>query len=92
MEPLYQLDIKGKAKRELKRVEPDPIRREVTMALLELRNDPYPPNSELDRELVGRYRLKINGWRAIYKVNEQDKVVTVLTVRRRNPATYLNVP
>lgn len=87
MEYLYQLDIKGKAKRELKAVQPDPIRKELTVALLELRTDPYPANSELDRELFGRYRLKINGWRAIYKVNEQDKVVTVLTIRRRNRAT-----
>ncbi len=62
MEHLYQLDVKGKAKHELKRVQPDHIRKELTLALLELRNDPYPPNSELDRELLGRYRLKINGW------------------------------
>ena len=92
MGPLYQLDVKGKAKRKLKRVEPDHIRKEITLALLELRHNPYPANSELDRELFGRYRLKINGWRAIYKVNEQDKVVTVLTIRPRNRATYLNVP
>jgi mRNA-degrading endonuclease RelE of RelBE toxin-antitoxin system len=62
------------------------------LALLDLRNDPYPPHSELDRALLGRYRIKANGWGAIYKVNEQDKVVTVLTIRRRNRATYLNVP
>ncbi|MEZ4867623.1 MAG: type II toxin-antitoxin system RelE/ParE family toxin [Caldilineaceae bacterium] len=92
MELLYQLDVKGKAKRELKQVQPDHTRHELTSALLELRNDPYPPNSELDRELHGRYRLKINGWRAIYKVNEKNKIVTVLTIRRRNRATYLNVP
>lgn len=89
---LYQLDIKGKAKRELKLVEPDHIRNELTLAILDLRSDPYPINSELDRELNGRFRLKIAGWRAIYKVNEQDKTVTVLTIRRRNRTTYLNVP
>ncbi len=92
MELLYQLEFKGQAKRELKQVYPDQIRQELTLMLLDLRRNPYPANSELDRELIGRYRLKLEGWRALYKVNEQDKIVTVLTIRRRNRYTYLNVP
>ncbi|MBV7327026.1 type II toxin-antitoxin system RelE/ParE family toxin [Chloroflexi bacterium TSY] len=88
----YQLDFSGLAKRQLKRVEPEYIRKEMANAVLDLQDEPYPPNSELDRELNDRYRLKIGGWRIIYKVNEQDKIVKVLTVRRRDSQTYLNVP
>ncbi|MCE7989527.1 MAG: type II toxin-antitoxin system RelE/ParE family toxin [Caldilinea sp. CFX5] len=38
------------------------------------------------------YRLKIDGWRVFYKINDEGKVVTVLEVRPRNRNTYLNVP
>jgi mRNA-degrading endonuclease RelE of RelBE toxin-antitoxin system len=61
-------------------------------AMLDLRDEPRPPNSELQRELERRYRLKIDGWRVFYKIDDRDKVVTVLEVRPRNRNTYLNVP
>ena len=71
---------------------PDSLRREIVRAILDLRDDPRAPNSELQRELQGRYRLKIEGWRVFFKVDDQDRVVTVLEVRPRNRNTYLNVP
>lgn len=67
-------------------------RAEIVEAILDLREDPMPPNSELQRELAGRFRLKIDGWRILYKVDKTDRVVTVLAIRPRNPSTYLNVP
>lgn len=88
----YKLNISGLAKRQLKRVEPERIRNEMAHAILDLQDDPYPPSSDLDRELDDRHRLKVDGWRVIYKINEQDKIVTILTVRRRDNQTYLNVP
>jgi len=57
-----------------------------------LGKEPVPPNSELQRELAGRFRLKIDGWRILYKIDETDRVVTVLAIRPRNPSTYLDVP
>ena len=89
---LYQLDISSKAHRQIKQVLPESKRIEVTQAILDLREVPSPPNSQLERELSDRHRLKINGWRVIYKVNEQDRVIVVLSVRKRTRNTYLNVP
>lgn len=88
----YRLDIRDKAKQQVKLVLPDHLRAEIVQAMLDLRDEPRPPNSELQRELQGRYRLKINGWRVFYKIDDVDKVVTVLEVRARNRNTYLNVP
>jgi mRNA-degrading endonuclease RelE of RelBE toxin-antitoxin system len=88
----YRLDVRDKAKQQVKLVLPDSLRTEIVQAMLDLRDDPKPPNSELQRELQGRYRLKINGWRVFYKIDDAAKVVTILEVRPRNRNTYLNVP
>lgn len=88
----YRLDIRDIACRQLKAVLPNRLRSEMVEAMLELRDDPRPANSELQRELQDRYRLKIDGWRVFYKIDDEDQVVTVLEIRPRNRNTYLNVP
>lgn len=89
---LYRLDITPSAKRRLKTVYPERKRREILAAILDLCEDPTPPQSELQRELAGRFRLKVDGWRILYKIDQADRVVTILAIRPRNPSTYLNVP
>lgn len=89
---LYRLDITSSAKRQLKSIYSERKRAEIVEAIMDLREEPMPPNSELQRELAGRFRLKIDGWRILYKIDETDRVVTVLAIRPRNPSTYLNVP
>lgn len=88
----YRLDVRDKAKEQIKLVWPERLRAEIVQAMLDLRDEPRPPNSELQQELQRRHRLKIDGWRVFYKIDDQDKVVTVLEVRPRNRNTYLNVP
>lgn len=88
----YRLDMRDIARRQLKAVLPDQLRTEMVQAILDLRDDPKPANSELQRELQDRYRLKIDGWRVFYKIDDKDQVVTVLEVWVRNRNTYLNVP
>ncbi len=88
----YQLDITAGAKRQLKSVYPEAMRAEILAAMLDLRDEPMPSQSELQRELTGRFRLKIDGWRILYKVDEIDRIVTVLAIRPRDASTYLNVP
>lgn len=80
----YRLDVRDKAKEQIKSVWPERLRAEIVQALLDLRDEPRPPNSELQQELQRRHRLKIDGWRMFYKIDDQDKVVTVLEVRPRN--------
>lgn len=79
----YRLELTDRAKQQIKLGLPEHLRAEIVQSVLGLRDDPKPANSELQRELRGRYRLKID---------EKGKVVTVLEVRPRNRNTYLNVP
>jgi len=89
---LYRLEIASGAKRQLKAIFPERKRQEILAAILDLREDPRPAQSELQWELAGRFRLKMDGWRILYKIDEIDRVVTVLAIRPRNSSTYLNVP
>lgn len=89
---LYQLKITNRAKKEISRL-PDIARNEVRQAIRELKVDPRPLGSEpLLRELSGRHKLKIDGYRIIYSIKEDDKIIAILTVRPRIRRTYLNVP
>jgi len=88
----YQLDIPDAIRRQIIRVRSDRMREEVVDTILALLDEPYPPGSRLQDELRRRYRLRVDGWRIIYKVDDDDRKITILAVRRRNRRTYLNVP
>ena len=88
----YRLRILRDAKRSLHSM-PTRLAQQAGEAILDLAEDPYPPDLEpLGRELEGRYRIRVNGWRIIYLVDETDGVVAVLAVRQRDQRTYLNLP
>jgi mRNA interferase RelE/StbE len=75
-----------KTRRELERVrEPDFGR--IAQALLQLENDPRPPGCRKLRGLDG-WRIRIGNWRVIYHINDQERVVTIVAVRRRREDTY----
>lgn len=89
---MYRLKIGDLARRQIKAIPSDYIRNEILDEIEALRYDPYPPESQLEDDLLHRQRLKVNGWRILYKVNEQDQLITILAVRKRNRNTYFNVP
>ena len=88
----YRLSILNRAKRDLRGMPPE-LARSAGEMILELATDPFPPDARaLARELQGRYRIRVDGWRIIYLVNETDKSVKILAVRPRDERTYLNLP
>lgn len=65
------------------------LRRETLQQVALLLDDPYPPESgELERELAGLRKLKIDGWRLVYEVDEEDRTVRIWAIRPRGPKTY----
>lgn len=89
---MFRLIIADQARRQLKAVPSLYLRGQILDEIEALRDDPYPVGSELEDELVHRRRLKLNGWRVIYKVDEHDRLITILAIRKRNRHTYLHVP
>ena len=69
------------------------VARQAGETILELAEDTHPPDSApLGRELENRFRIRVDGWRIIYLVDETDRIVTILAVRQRDQRTYLNLP
>jgi mRNA-degrading endonuclease RelE of RelBE toxin-antitoxin system len=93
MERVYRLKLQPPAKKALRLLLPEYLSREAAELILALRSEPYPPESEpLLRELQGRRKIRLNGWRILYSVSDVDRLVIVWDIRPRNANTYLNVP
>lgn len=87
----YRLRPYPPVKRQLRRLRQtnEHIAGSVEEALADLRFDPYPPTAEeLRDQYTGIWKIKVDGWRVFYEVDEQDKVVIVAAVKRRDRDTY----
>ncbi len=70
-------------------------RKRMVIELLEdLQTDPRPPQAEplkTGRELTGHYKVKIDGWRVVYRPKDDDRVVIILVIEPRSKDTYLGI-
>jgi addiction module RelE/StbE family toxin len=88
---MYKLRPYPSVKRQLRRLRQsnERIARAVEEVLADLRFDPYPPTAEeLRDQYNGIWKIKVDGWRIFYQVDEQDRVVIVIGVKRRDRDTY----
>ena len=88
---MYYLLIDEEARRTLKRI-PGHMRRRIALAIDELRQNPRPAGAKaLQDELAGYWRLRIDGYRVIYTIDDETIVVEVVKVDRRGPKTYVGL-
>ena len=59
----------------------------IAEAILKLEGNPRPSGCRKLRGLDG-WRIRVGNWRVIYHINDQDRVVTIVEVRRRREDTY----
>jgi len=85
--PTYRVEfLDRRVQRELDRVvEPDFSR--IAAALLGLEDNPRPAGCRKLRGLEG-WRIRMGNWRVIYHVNDQERRVTIVAVKRRREDTY----
>jgi mRNA interferase RelE/StbE len=89
--PRYKIRVSEAAERELRRL-PGHVRQRARRTVSNLADDPRPAGARELRDLPGRYRLRLDGWRIIYRVDEEDQTLTILRVRRKvGPETYEDV-
>ncbi len=75
-----------KTRRQLDRIrEPDFGR--IAEAILGLEDDPRPPGCRKLRGLDG-WRIRVGNWRVIYHIDDQERLVTIVAVKRRRENTY----
>jgi mRNA interferase RelE/StbE len=77
----YEVRITGKVEKAIAKLPSDAFDR-MNEAIDALGDDPRPPGC---KKLGGRagYRIRVGEWRAIYRVNDQERTVDVVQVAHR---------
>jgi mRNA interferase RelE/StbE len=81
----YEIQWKGSAERELRRLDPQQIPR-IIQAVDALANDPFPKGCRKLRGAERAYRIRVGEYRVVYQVDVKAKVVTIYHVRHRGKA------
>lgn len=79
---MYNIYWKARAKKQLDKIELK-SRYRIVLAVEELKDNPFPPNS---KKLVGTengYRIRIGNYRVIYSVYRQELNILVLKLGHR---------
>lgn len=91
---MYQLEFKERAERQLSDLATDSamLHREAVNIILDLRDDPYPADAlKMVEDYDGFYRIRFNNHRIIYRVNENERKVTIWAIKPRTRTTYRNL-
>ena len=92
----FRVEVDRGVRKETRRL-PGNVRQRVIRALKALREQPRPAESELldvekvEIELppgIEPRRIRMENWRIVYVVEEQDSRVSVLAIRKRPPYQY----
>ena len=85
-EARYRVDLSPAAQRQLRRLPPGDAAR-LRGPILALGIDPRPPGATklVDADL---WRLRVGDLRAIYSIEDPERLVVVLRVARRSESTY----
>lgn len=81
---MFKVKLTAKSKRELKNLsQQDKLR--IGEIIEELKEDPLI-GKPLARELSKRYSYRVGVYRIIYKINQEDKIVEILSAGHRSIA------
>jgi mRNA interferase RelE/StbE len=84
----YRLSTTVQARDDLRNL-PGHVRQIALRIVNSLAEDPRPPEARELREKPGRYRIRLQRWRLIYRVYDEDRAALLLRVRRKTgPEIY----
>lgn len=89
----YRVFVTPAAVKEIKAL-PGNMRQRIRRAISELQTEPRPTNSkELSQELtpLEARRQRVENWRIIYTVSEDEATIDVLGIRKRPPYDYADL-
>jgi len=82
---VYELLVEAHAERDLRRLEPEALRR-VVDHIKSLAGNPRPPGS---RKIVGSendWRIRVGTYRVVYEIDDRARQVRIMCVRHRREA------
>jgi mRNA interferase RelE/StbE len=79
----YSLRIKDSAAKEIERIEPKKVRRQVVKRIQALAVNPRPRGCEKLAGTGERYRVRQGTWRIVYEVRDDELVVVLVKAGHR---------
>ena len=87
----YRINYTDEARRALRTL-PGNYRQRIRRLIESLATNPRPKNAKELRDLPDRYRIRLDQWRVIYRVDDEEITILILRVRRKaGPETYQNL-
>jgi mRNA interferase RelE/StbE len=80
----YSLRVKDSAAKEIERIEPKKVRRQVVRRIQSLAANPRPAGCQKLAGTGDRYRLRQGSYRIVYEVREEELVVVLVKVGHRS--------
>lgn len=83
---MYRIVVEAEAAKGLQRL-PRNVGRLIWSKIEQLAADPHAPNNNVKRlKGVAAYRLRVGDWRVLYRLEDEQLVVSVLKIRPRSSA------
>jgi mRNA interferase RelE/StbE len=79
----YSVRVKDSAAKEIERIEPKKVRRQVVRRVQSLATNPRPPGCEKLAGTEDRYRVRQGAYRIVYEVRDEELVVILVKVGHR---------
>lgn len=79
----YRLLVKPSAAKELDAFEPKKVRQRLVRSIDSLVAEPRPAGCEMLAGATDLYRIRQGDYRAVYSIDDQDRVVRILNVGHR---------
>lgn len=79
---MYRISVSPKAKNQLKSIKKS-HQNALALIIEDLKENPFL-GKPLTRELTGKYSYRVGVFRIIYKINQDDKIIQILTAGHRS--------
>jgi mRNA interferase RelE/StbE len=79
----YSVRVKDSAAKEIERIEPKKVRRQVVKRVQSLGTNPRPPGCEKLAGTGDRYRVRQGAYRIVYEVRDEELVVVLVKIGHR---------
>ena len=87
----YRISYTGAARKDVRRL-PGNYRQRIRRLIEALPREPRPQNAKELRDMPNRYRIRVERWRVIYRVDDDDMQIIILRVRQKTgPETYRDI-
>lgn len=85
---IYKIDISKRTRREIEQL-PGHMRQRIKREIAQLAFEPRPVHAiELRGILEGRYKIKLDQYRIVYRIEDDVALVQVLKAGKKHPGFY----